>query len=239
MYLFIQLGFALLTVLFFGWLLYELQKGLRLTNFTEQRKKKIMRGTIISLLIWMIITGVLSYSGFLSDFSMFPPRLGIVLIIPLIVIVWVTRTETVREILVHIPQQQIIRIQSFRIFVEILLWMLFLEKLLPVQMSFEGRNFDVLSGLTALIIVWLLNLKKISRTGIIVWNLFGLGLLINIVTIAILSMPTPFRVFMNEPANTIVTEFPIVWLPAFLVPLAYGLHFLSIRKARLTTPETH
>jgi hypothetical protein len=43
-------------------------------------------------------------------------------------------------------------------------------------------------------------------------------------------MPTPFRVFMNEPSNTIVAKFPIVWLPALLVPLAYGLHFLSLRQ---------
>ena len=39
-----------------------------------------------------------------------------------------------------------------------------------------------------------------------------------------------FRYFINEPANTIVTEFPIIWLPGFLVPLAYGLHFLSLRQ---------
>ena len=65
-----------------------------------------------------------------------------------------------------------------------------------------------------------------------VWNILCLMLLINIVTIALLSAPVPFRVFMNEPANTIVTTFPFIWLPALLVPLAYGLHILSVVQIR-------
>jgi hypothetical protein len=97
-------------------------------------------------------------------------------------------------------------------------------------MTFEGRNFDVVSGLTAIVIAILVTNKKISPSIVIAWNFLGLALLINIVAIAIMSMPTPFRVFMNEPANTIVTRFPVVWLPALLVPLAYGLHFLSFRQ---------
>jgi hypothetical protein len=69
-----------------------------------------------------------------------------------------------------------------------------------------------------------------NRKLMIAWNLISLGLLINIVAIAIVSMPSPLRIFHNEPANTIVAEFPFIFLPTFLVPLAYGLHFLSLRK---------
>ena len=238
MYLFIQLGFALLTFLSFAALVYELQKALPLTRFGESKKKNILRGTIIVLVAWTVIVSALSLSGFIGDFSKFPPPISIALILPLIGIIWVTRTHTMREILLHVPQQNIIRLQSFRVFVEILLWMLFLENLLPVQMTFEGRNLDVLSGLTAPLIVWLFHTRKISNTGVIIWNLICLGLLLNIVVTAILSMPTPFRVFMNEPANTIVAAFPIVLLPAFLVPLAYGLSFLSIRKAVISSQQT-
>ena len=97
-------------------------------------------------------------------------------------------------------------------------------------MTFEGRNFDILSGLSAIVVAVLITKNKISPPLVIAWNFAGLALLVNIVTIAILSMPTPLRVFMNEPANTIVTKFPVVWLPALLVPLAYGLHFLSLRQ---------
>jgi len=109
--------------------------------------------------------------------------------------------------------------------------MLFIQELLPIQMTFEGRNFDILAGITGPIVAYLAYSKKVlSRSVVIAWNILCLGLLINIVVTALLSIPSPFRYFMNEPANTIVAEFPIIWLPGFLVPLAYGLHFLSLRK---------
>jgi hypothetical protein len=114
--------------------------------------------------------------------------------------------------------------------VEVLLWILFIDGLLPEQMSFEGRNFDILAGLTAPIIVWFIRTEKISRNALILWNIVCLGLLTNIVIIAILSTPTPVRIFFEEPSNTIVTYFPVSFLPGLLVPLAYTLHFFSLRQ---------
>jgi hypothetical protein len=102
-------------------------------------------------------------------------------------------------------------------------------------MTFEGRNFDIITGVTAVLLTTRLSsfmlLDKLPKVAIIIWNMIGLALLLNIVAIALLSIPTQFRYFMNEPANIIVTQFPISLLPAFLVPLAYMLHILSLRKA--------
>ena len=225
-----QAGFIATTVIFYGLLLALLKKSLASTSFTESKKKKIFNGTLISLVAWAIVTAILSLAGILSDFSTFPPKLFITLIVPLVTIIWVVRTREVKEILLNTPPQSIIWIQSFRIVVEVLIWRLFVDNLAPIQMTFEGRNFDILSGLSAIVIAILVTKNKISPTLVILWNFACLALLVNIVTVAILSMPTPFRVFMNEPVNTIVTRFPIVWLPALLVPLAYGLHFLSLRQ---------
>lgn len=127
----------------------------------------------------------------------------------------------------HVSLKVLTQLQVFRVFVEIILWLLFIQNLIPVQMTFEGFNWDVLTGITSLLAArYLLN----SKGGLIAWNIFGLLLLVNIVTIAILSMPTPLRVFDNEPANRIVTIFPFIYLPTLLVPMAYILHFLSLRK---------
>jgi hypothetical protein len=229
-YLLTQLGFAAITFVYFWLFLRQLHKSLKATGFPEKRKNRILRGTTLALIGWAVLTGILSLSGFFSDFSSFPPNIMIVLIVPLTTIIWMVSTKTTKEILLHTPAETIIGLQSFRVFVEILLWMLFITNLAPIQMTFEGRNLDILSGITAPLIAFLVYRKKLSRTLTIVWNIACLGLLANIVITAILSMPTPFRVFMNDPSNTIVTEFPIIWLPALLVPLAYGLHFLSIRQ---------
>ena len=139
----------------------------------------------------------------------------------------VTFSKTTKELLPFIPQKSLVGLQVFRVFVEIVLWLLFIQNIVPVQMSFEGRNFDVLTGISAPIAAYLL---VNNRIALFIWNICGLALLANILTIAILSLPTPLRVFMNEPANTIVVHFPFVWLPGLLVPMAYGLHFLSLRQ---------
>jgi hypothetical protein len=231
LYLVAQIGFASVTFIFFGFLLKELKSGLMATGWDSVTQKKIYTGTWIALAAWMAVVSALSLSGFLQNFDAFPPRMIIVLMVPLITIIWVSSTKKLTHILQHVPPQNIVRLQVFRVFVEILLWLLFIIDLLPKQMTFEGRNFDVLAGLTApLVAYFCFTSKRWPRSIAIAWNFLSLGLLINIVTIALLSVPTPFRYFMNEPANTIVAHFPIVWLPAFLVPLAYSLHIFSLKQ---------
>ena len=232
-YVLIQIDFGLVTAIFYYLLLVELKKGLAKTSITLDRQKKIFSGTIIGLVVWIFFVSIWSLTGMMADFSLFPFNFMPILAIPLVTILIITYSKIFKEIIIHIPQQNLIRLQSFRIFVEILLWALYVINLAPVQMTFEGRNFDILAGLSAIIVAYLISKGSISKSGIAIWNIVCLGLLINIVVIAILSLPTPFRIFMNEPTNTVVTEFPISFLPGLLVPLAYGLHFFSLRKLAL------
>jgi hypothetical protein len=232
-YLITQIGFVALTFVFFYLLYREFKVALPATSLSDAQQKKFLNTYVGVLVAWGVVVSTVSIAGVMGDFSIFPFNFAPLLFIPLIAIILFTFSRSLKEVLSHIHPGRIIRLQVFRIFVEILLWFLFLDSVLPIQMTFEGRNFDVLSGLTAPIIAYLSFKSKISKTAIIVWNLACLGLLINIVGIAILSMPTPYRYFMNDPANTIVAEFPISWLPTFLVPLAYMLSFISIRQATL------
>jgi hypothetical protein len=222
-----QIGFIVLTVVMYTLVMLELKEAVAKTQWTDGKKKSRYRRVLYSLIGWTVLISVLALSGFLQDYSGFPPRIMIVLVVPLITMIILTFSSSVKELLSIIPAENIIRLQVFRVFVEILLWMLFIQNILPVQMTFEGRNFDVLAGLTAPLAVFFLSHR---RAALITWNILSLGLLINIILIAVLSLPTPFRVFMNEPANTVVGIFPYVWLPGLLVPLAYGLHFLSLRQ---------
>ena len=98
-------------------------------------------------------------------------------------------------------------------------------------MTFEGRNFDILTGLFALPVGYmLLNRKSYATRLAVVFNFLGIILLIKILVIAVLSMPTSFRYFMNEPSNNLVAQFPFILLPGVLVPLAYTLHIFSLRQ---------
>jgi hypothetical protein len=233
-YSFTQAGFMLVSLVYIGAFLVMLRKGIQGSAISSSKKTTVFNGVLISVVLWTLVISVMSYLQIFNDFSSLPPKFFIVVIIPLITIIWAVSRPTTNEILRHISPHQIIFLQSFRVFVEVLLWMLFVDNLLPVQMTFEGYNFDILAGLTAPFIGWFLR-RNASARVMIIWNILCLMLLINIVTIAILSTPVPFRVFMNEPANTIVTQFPVVWLPGLLVPLAYTLHILSLKQASMMT----
>jgi hypothetical protein len=220
-----QIGFVALSFVYLFLFLRELGKGIETTSWEPARKKNYKKFWIRALVIWGVLVSAWSLSGIMGNFENFPFNFAPVIVIPLAAIIYVTFSQSLKEILQNIPVENLIRLQSFRFFVEIMLWLLFLDNFIPVQMTFEGRNLDILAGITAPIIASLAARGKIARGALIAWNLICLAFLVNIVTIAILSTPSPVRVFMEEPANRIVTVFPVSWLPGFLVPLAYMLNF--------------
>jgi hypothetical protein len=225
-----QVGFVAVTIIFIVWFLLVLRSGIERTRSRGISKRSVFDWIVIIVLAWCLFTARSASAGMYSDFNALPPTFIIVILIPLVLIIWATSTTRAREIFSAIPPERILFIQSFRILVEVFLWMLFVENVIPVQMTFEGQNFDILAGITGPVMGLIIQRKR-SRSLLVVWNLICLALLINIVAVSILSAPLPFRVFMNEPANTFVTKFPFIWLPAVLVPLAYTLHIISLRQA--------
>lgn len=228
-YLLAQVSFVVLTAVCLLVIYRGLKIGLR--NFDEAERKRILNRYWLILTIWIVLISIASLSGFTSNFDSLPPRPAIFIVVPAIALIFILRARQTKQILQSIPPQYLINIQIFRVPVEILLWFLLLSGVTPIQMTFEGRNFDILVGLTAPIAVYFTFSKgRFNRKLAIAWNVFGLLLLANILIIAILSMPTPLRMFMNEPANTEVGKFPVIFLPAILVPIAYYFHAFSLKQ---------
>jgi hypothetical protein len=99
---------------------------------------------------------------------------------------------------------------------------------MPAQMSYSGRNFDIITGISAFVVAWLVAQGRGGRLLIAIWNLMGLALLVNVVTIAILSTPR-FRYFGDDHLNVWITYPPFVWLPAVMVVAALAGHLLVFR----------
>lgn len=211
-------------------LLYGIHYGLNQSQISEQKQKMIMQRIIVIMMLWLVIPSALSMIDFFDDLSQFPPRLILVLVPLIFLCLFLSMLPGIRKFLQYIPPQWLIGLQFFRVPVEIFLWLLYETGTLPIQMTFEGHNFDILTGLSAPLIVYLCFKKNWPGWVAIVWNMAGIGLVFNIMTIAIFSMPTPFRYYMNEPTNTFVTEFPFILLPAVMVVSAYGLHFMSLSQ---------
>jgi len=184
--------------------------------------------------LWILAVSCLASAGWLSDFSGLPPRPFFVLFPALLMVIYWSFNGRTAPVLAQVSQRGLIGIQGFRIPVELFLWGLFLSGDIPVQMTFEGQNLDILTGALGAVLyfLWPRFSEPLQRWVVLGFNSLGLCLLLNIVLTAILSMPTALRVFMNAPANRVVTTFPFVLLPTVLVPCALGFHLLSLRKLR-------
>ena len=203
---------------------------------SESSRASLSWASIASILTWVWLGGsaIIARSGVLSDFQRRPPPFLIFVALFSLATALVALSPVGARLINGIDIRWLVGFQIFRIPVEILLHGLYQEGVVPVQMTFEGMNFDILSGVMALALFIWGTFGKLPRWAILVFNLVGLALLINIVTIAILSAPTPLRRFFNEPANTFVAYTPYVWLPAFLVQAAWFGHLLVFRWLRQT-----
>lgn len=215
----------------FSLVLWGLRKVLHRASWPAAAQRGLLAKVALGLGLWLALLAGLALAGFYADFDARPPRALLVLGPPLLALAWLSRSRAVGELLRHTPPGWLVGAQSFRVLMEIILWLEFLGGAIPVQMTFEGRNWDILAGLSAPFVGWwLARTAGAGRALAIIWNVLSLALLLNIVGVALLSAPLPFRVFLNEPANTIIAYFPFVWLPGFVVPVALGLHLLSLRQ---------
>jgi len=180
---------------------------------------------------WLALTLTLAASGRLSFTSM-PPTAGIAIVAALVLAFAVGMSRIGFRIATGIPLAALVGVQAFRFPLELMLHRAYVEGLMPVQMSYSGFNLDILSGLSAIVVAMQLARNPRSLVVARIWNAGGIVLLTNILTIAILSTPTPIRVFHNEPANDWIAHAPWVWLPAVFVVAAIIGHVLVFRRLR-------
>ena len=191
------------------------------------------------LAAWLALTLALAARGVFSDVGAMPPRMLLVLVVIVGVVVALARSRAIAPLLAATPPAWLIHTQVFRVAVEVVLWRLVVAGAAPELMSFTGRNFDIAVGLTAPVIAHAcLTARVWPRAVALWWNVAGFAVLVNTVVNGVLAVPTPLRMIVTEPPNSFVTGVPYIWLPAFLVPLAWGLHVLSIRQLRAGVGES-
>lgn len=185
------------------------------------------RSTRIPFAIWVFIIGLTSYLGFWENTSAFPPRMIILFLSVIGLAVFLYRRISLEQI----NQGWLTAMHIIRIPVELTLFELFLSGQIPVIMTFQGWNYDIVVGITAVLILALRWFKlELSPTLLRAWNIFGIIMLAIIVTIAILSAPTPFQQLAFEQPNRAVTQFPYTFLPAVVVPLVFLSHLLTLKR---------
>ncbi len=181
------------------------------------------------LAFWLIFQAFAGLSGFYTKTDNFPPRLILLGILPAILLIIAYFIFARKSFVEKLPLKILTILHVVRISVEIVLLWLFQQNLIPQVMTFEGRNFDILAGISAPIIAWLaFKNNKINRPLLIIWNFIALGLLINIVTHAVLSFPFPFQQIAFDQPNRAVLYFPFVFLPTVIVPIVLFSHLVAL-----------
>ena len=186
----------------------------------------------VVLVVWLALTGILSFKKVFQDTSTIPPRLMIVIAPAILFIILLLITKSGRRFTDSIDLKKLTLVHIVRVPVEITLFMLCGHKLIPELMTFAGRNFDILSGITAPIVYFVCfkNSQLKNPRLLLIWNFICLGLLLNIVINALLAAPFPFQQFAFDQPNVAILYFPFTWLPCFIVMIVLYSHLAAIRQ---------
>jgi len=222
---YINVGFVLITLLTI-WLFYKA------TNYSKL--------VWIIITAWLIIQTIISLTGFYTITKTHPPRFLLLVLPALLFIILLFTTNKGRMFIDNMDVKMLTLLHAIRIPVELILFGLFINKTIPEAMTFEGRNFDILSGLTAPFIYYFGFVKKtLDKKIILAWNFICLALLINIVATAILSAPFTFQKLAFDQPNIAILYFPFVWLPCCIVPIVFLSHLVSIRQLHKRLEKAH
>jgi hypothetical protein len=221
-----------LTFFLIGGTQYSLKKAYAAIKVGEEQQQKILQLISLCFAFWLLITGLLADGGYYNNYKYFFPRLLVFgLLPPIIIIVLLLFSKPFTRILQVIPPSWLVKGQSFRIILEGILWLSFIGDFMPFQMTFLGFNMDIIAGITALLAGAVFFRKgRFMRRETLIWNVFGILLLINLLFILTVSMPSVLRKFMNEPSSEIISLFPFIWIPTFIVPFALAMHLFSLKQ---------
>lgn len=235
---FVAIGFIVLASLMMLIFCIGYYWALRRLNYTPQKIRRRVVQMFLFFCVWIVYLTLVSRSGVLYSDSL-PPRIPLLIFFPVfqlsfVIILW----KKNRELIKVIPQSALIYIQSFRVLVELLILGMYLEHIVPKAATFEGYNFEIVTGLIALVVAYLVQKETIGRKGILAWNFAGLISLA--IIIFIITTSFYFPEFWGAKSPLVSEEFthmPYLLLAGVLAPMAACFHLISIKQQKLLAAE--
>lgn len=223
------------TVMVVAVALFGMQRALRRAELQVRDRRRASWTGPALLVAWFFAALAPSWLGFYQGAPSRIPTLPYGLLIPIVVGVALFRRWPVfRRIIEAAPQSWIVGIQAFR--VEGLIFLiLYAGGRLPGAFAWPAGVGDVLVGLLAPIVA--IAYARGGRTSagwLKAWNVLGIADLVVAVTTGFLTSPSPVQLLALDRPNQLISAFPLVMIPVFLVPLAMLLHLASLHKLRQT-----
>lgn len=193
--------------------------------------------TAAALLAAFFVAALLpSRAGFYHAAPSGKPTIQFGVFLPIILGVLLFRfVSPIRRVIEEIPNPWLIGLQLYRVLgVDFLI--LYTQGHLPGVFALPAGIGDVIVGLLApFVALALLRNTPNARSLAISWNILGLtDLVIALTTGMLTSLPA---LYPHGAPNQLASQFPLVMIPVFLVPLAILLHLASLRKLRHPQPS--
>lgn len=187
---------------------------------------------VAGFVAWIAITGLIAQRGAFA-WASGPPLLPVFVIGGVVASAMIARSRVGAQ-LAGLPLAALIGLQAFRLPLELAMHH-GAGRGIPIELTLAGFNFDIVTGVGAVVIAVLVALDRCPTWLVWLWSVVGLCCLLVIFVIAAATMPR-VHAFGVEPAhlNTWAAHVPFVWVPALLVPVAFGGHLVILRalKAR-------
>ncbi|HUQ88388.1 MAG TPA: hypothetical protein VM096_12565 [Vicinamibacterales bacterium] len=183
---------------------------------------------LLGALIWIAVISAAAFSGLLLPRGGRPLGFAILVVSIIVLGVTIARSRIGDRLARGASLAMLVIFQSFRFPLELTLHRAYVEGLMPEQMSYSGRNFDIITGVTALLLGVTMMVTRVPRWAVLSWNVLGLILLANIVGVAILSTPA-FAYFGPDRLNLWVMWMPYTLLPGVMVLAAWAGHLIVFR----------
>lgn len=221
-------AFIVIPLLLVAALIWGTAVAWRRSGATPEASTRAATVSGAAALIWMSITWAAAQSGILRNWDQTPPPFAFLVLAIVVLATAIAWSPLGRRLARFIPLWILVAVQAFRLPLELAMHEMYERGIMPEQMSYSGLNFDIVTGATAIVVSAVVWSGRGGRRLVATWNVLGLLLLINIVTVAILATPR-FRYFGDAALNTWVMDAPFVWLPAVMVLAALAGHLLIFR----------
>ena len=207
--------------------------ALKRSDWSAAEQASSMRIVAVVLIGWFALAAVLSWFGVFAGTLDRAPTIEYGLFIPIIVgVVLMWRSEFVARLIDIVPQQWIVGVQLYRALGVIFLIQYALGHM-PGLFALPAGIGDVAVGLLAPVVASRYARNPQAHAGEVrTWNLLGIADLVIAVGTGFLTSPSALQMFAFDNPNTLISAFPLVLVPVYLVPLSILLHVASLKTLR-------
>ncbi len=216
-------------------LLFGLRLALSRAGWSADDQSRVVRISALMLIGWLGIAFALGVSGAYRGTSDQIPTIQYGILVPILIgSMFIMRSSSVARVIEAVPQKWLIGIQFYRALGMIFL-ILYGAGKMPGLFAWPAGIGDVLvGGLAPVVAIAYARGPEKNGDLVWVWNILGLIDLSVAVASGMVTAPSPIQQFAFELPNELISVFPLVLIPIYVVPLSVLLHLASLTKLRRT-----